>query len=158
MRCSMCGVEVGADFEQKGEFRMCRHCAGHDKTYTTTYTTENGVHKGTIRVDLKCGKCQKPIVMPEEWEFVGKEKWHKECAEEKFEKAINPSHYKDKAIETIDIIKSELTTDGFEGFLAGNVLKYVSRYRNKNGIEDLKKAKWYLERLIGEKESNPTSR
>ena len=33
-------------------------------------------------------------------------------------------------------------------FLEGNVVKYVTRYRMKNGLEDLEKAKWYLERLI----------
>jgi len=33
-------------------------------------------------------------------------------------------------------------------YLEGNIIKYVSRYKHKNGLEDLKKAKWYLERLI----------
>lgn len=37
-------------------------------------------------------------------------------------------------------------------FAAGNVIKYVGRYRRKNGLEDLKKAKWYLDRLIELKE------
>lgn len=62
---------------------------------------------------------------------------------------INPSHYTSGKIETIDYIEDKLSTDSFEGYCAGNVLKYMSRYRNKNGLEDLKKAKWYLNRLIG---------
>ena len=62
---------------------------------------------------------------------------------------INPSHYKQGDVECIDAIKSA-TGDGFTGYLTGNVLKYVWRWKLKNGIEDLKKARWYLERLIGE--------
>jgi hypothetical protein len=38
-------------------------------------------------------------------------------------------------------------------YLEGNIIKYVSRYKNKNGIEDLNKAKWYLEKLIEVKTS-----
>lgn len=64
---------------------------------------------------------------------------------------INPNHYKTGGIETIEVIKSKLTDEMFEGYLVGNILKYVSRYRDKNGIEDLQKADWYLTRLIKEK-------
>ena len=41
------------------------------------------------------------------------------------------------------------------GYMEGNVIKYVSRWRNKNGIEDLKKAKWYIERLLELETSTP---
>jgi hypothetical protein len=60
----------------------------------------------------------------------------------------SPSHYTSGGIETIDFMKAKLSAEGFEGYLAGNVLKYITRYRHKNGIEDLKKAKRYLEWLI----------
>jgi len=53
-------------------------------------------------------------------------------------------------IETIDFIKAKLTAEQFEGYLLGNVIKYLSRYRHKNGLEDLQKAGWYLARLISE--------
>lgn len=62
---------------------------------------------------------------------------------------INPSHYKQGDIECIDAIKSA-TGDGFTGYLTGNILKYVWRWKYKNGIEDLRKARWYLDRLIKE--------
>lgn len=63
---------------------------------------------------------------------------------------INPDHYQGGGIETIDYIEAK----GFgRGFNAGNVLKYVSRYRAKNGVEDLQKAQWYLNRLIALEES-----
>ena len=59
----------------------------------------------------------------------------------------SPAHYNKSGIETIDIIKS-VTDDGFESYLQGNILKYLCRYKYKNGVEDLEKAKWYLNRLI----------
>lgn len=56
---------------------------------------------------------------------------------------INPSHYRQGNIEVIDFI-----LDQDMDYLEGNVVKYVSRYKYKNGLEDLQKALWYLERLI----------
>ncbi len=61
---------------------------------------------------------------------------------------INPSYYR-KNIEVTDFI-IEYGMD----FLEGNIIKYVTRYKDKNGIEDLKKAKWYLDKLIKQKEKN----
>ncbi len=55
---------------------------------------------------------------------------------------INPDHYKRGDIEVIDFI-----LDQNFNYLEGNIIKYVSRYKDKNGLEDLKKAKWYLNRL-----------
>ena len=61
---------------------------------------------------------------------------------------INPDYYKNKAIETIEVIRNELTSDEFRGYLKGVILKYLSRHRLKNGIEDLKKAQWYMNYLV----------
>ncbi len=56
---------------------------------------------------------------------------------------VGGSHYKDKVIQPWDyIIANDL------GYLEGNVVKYVSRWKNKNGIEDLKKAQHYLAKLL----------
>jgi len=60
---------------------------------------------------------------------------------------INPDHYKN-AVETIDAIEASMTPEAFRGYLKGNVLKYVTRYEKKNGVECLKKANWYLSKLI----------
>ena len=60
----------------------------------------------------------------------------------------HPSHYADKKIEVIDYIRDTLTDDGFIDYCGGNVLKYVSRWRKKGGVEDLKKARVYLEWMI----------
>lgn len=61
----------------------------------------------------------------------------------------HPSHYNQNKVETIDSIKS-ITGEGFEGYLLGNTVKYIGRYQYKNGVEDLKKAVWHLEKLIKE--------
>lgn len=62
----------------------------------------------------------------------------------------HPPHYKTKnGLETIDVI--DAFTEGLEGTEAvctGNILKYVCRWKKKNGVEDLKKAQWYLNHLI----------
>lgn len=60
----------------------------------------------------------------------------------------HPNHYQIlDGVEAIDVIKSILG-DGFEDYCYGNVLKYVLRAPKKNGIEDLKKAKVYLDWII----------
>jgi hypothetical protein len=59
----------------------------------------------------------------------------------------NPPHYNQAGIECIDAIRAA-TGDGFQYYLQGNIMKYLWRYRYKNGLEDLKKARWYLDALI----------
>lgn len=68
--------------------------------------------------------------------------------EDKPKDPVNPSHYSSGKIECIDAIESALSPEEFKGFLRGNVLKYNWRCMQKNGVEDLKKAQWYLNRLI----------
>ena len=67
---------------------------------------------------------------------------------ENIDNVTNPSHYTNGNIETIDYLKDTLSKEQHEGFCRGNVLKYLSRYPHKNGVEDLNKAKTYLEWLI----------
>lgn len=68
----------------------------------------------------------------------------------------HPDHYKtNSGLETIDVI--EAFTDGLNGIEAvdtANIIKYICRWKKKNGLEDLKKAKWYLEHLINKKEND----
>jgi hypothetical protein len=64
---------------------------------------------------------------------------------------INPSHYKHLPAEAIDIIEAAIAkapSNQF-AFLQGQVIKYLLRCWSKKGIEDLRKAKWYLDRLVG---------
>lgn len=62
-----------------------------------------------------------------------------------------PPHYNQAGIECLDAIHAA-TNEGYEFYLQGNIIKYLWRYRYKNGVEDLNKAKFYLERLIEEVE------
>ena len=64
------------------------------------------------------------------------------------EDKINPSYYK-KGIETTDYIVSHDMN-----YVEGNIIKYVTRYKEKNGLQDLLKAEWYLNRLIKETRNN----
>jgi hypothetical protein len=60
----------------------------------------------------------------------------------------HPPHYKQGEIECIDGIEASMSAAQFEGYLKGNVLKYVWRYGTKDQGQDLEKANWYLLRLI----------
>lgn len=83
----------------------------------------------------------------EELERIGKEAYGN------VDMVNSPPHYNKAGVECIDAIQAA-TEDGFEYYLQGNILKYLWRYRYKNGIEDLEKAKWYLEKLIKIKGDN----
>lgn len=62
----------------------------------------------------------------------------------------HPSHYQSKSgLEVIDVIAA--FTEGLEGIEAvntGNAIKYICRWKDKNGIQDLEKAMWYIQHLI----------
>ncbi len=61
----------------------------------------------------------------------------------------HPSHYAETGgVECIVSIEAQLTTEEYEGYLRGNCVKYLWRWKNKGGVQDLKKCKWYLELLI----------
>jgi hypothetical protein len=60
-----------------------------------------------------------------------------------------PDHYRQGDIECIDAIQAALTPEEFRGFCKGNVIKYTWRERYKSGSESLRKAQWYIARLLG---------
>ncbi|UQY45045.1 DUF3310 domain-containing protein [Mixta hanseatica] len=66
----------------------------------------------------------------------------------------HPSHYTTGGIECIDAMKASMNSEAFCGYLKGNIQKYLWRYEKKLApAEDLKKARWYLDRLITEVET-----
>lgn len=67
---------------------------------------------------------------------------------EKKDMVNSPAHYTQGNIEVIDFILDQKLP-----YLEGNIVKYVVRHRFKNGLEDLKKAQWYLNRLIAQEEN-----
>lgn len=63
--------------------------------------------------------------------------------------AINPSHYKQGKVECIDALESAtVNKTGLEAVCTANVIKYLWRYETKNGLEDVLKAQWYINKLI----------
>lgn len=78
--------------------------------------------------------------------------------EEAYDIVERPSHYAaGRSIETIEYIEDLLKSDGYtatEGYYIGNIIKYLSRYKRKNGVEDLRKALTYLNWLIEEQEED----
>lgn len=90
-------------------------------------------------------------VTPEEWNRVSKtavgKLYH---PEDKHNPVTQPDHYNKGAIEAIEAIKASMHPQEYKGYLKGNCLKYLWRYEYKNGVEDLRKARVYLEWLIKE--------
>ena len=70
----------------------------------------------------------------------------------------HPQHYTQGGIECIDALKAATVGKrGIEAVCVANVIKYLWRYEEKNGIEDVRKAKWYIERLLKELEESQQS-
>ncbi len=71
----------------------------------------------------------------------------------------NPGHYTQGDIECIDAIHAALGPEGFLSYCQGNVLKYIWRYKDKGGVQDLQKAQVYLrymtEKLVQQNNEQP---
>lgn len=76
---------------------------------------------------------------------------HMEKIEPK-DSVTEPPHYKNLAIDTLELMSVNFSDEAYMGFLEGNVLKYVMRYKMKNGVQDLRKAQYYLDLLINRQE------
>ena len=75
-------------------------------------------------------------------------KFHYPIENEEHDNVNSPSHYQGK-VECIDCIESATAgLNGIEAFCTGNAIKYLYRWKKKNGIEDLKKAKYYIDKII----------
>mgnify|MGYP002707074076 CR=1 FL=1 len=77
------------------------------------------------------------------------------CDKELNDNMVNhPSHYTQGGIECIDALKAAtVSKTGIEAVCTANAIKYLWRYEEKNGVEDVKKARWYIDRLIKELEN-----
>ena len=105
--------------------------------------------------DTAAKKSESPVwseVIPEKQDkvitkIIKKEEKGKACVVER------PPHYNQGGIECIDYIKQQLG-DNVTGYYQGNVIKYLHRFRYKNGVEDLRKCRWYLDKLIEHEVNN----
>lgn len=63
--------------------------------------------------------------------------------------AVNPDHYKQGSVECIDALAAAtVNLQGIEAVCTANAIKYLWRWKQKNGVEDLRKAQWYINKLI----------
>ncbi|WVM05112.1 nucleotide kinase [Enterococcus phage KEF1] len=133
----------------------------HDGTHT--YTTESGFKNHFVipelEVNFEDSKCDGVEHEQEESMTYGEylnQSDDSKCdgvepdVEVYFESDLidNQIHYTVNGIQPIQIMKANMTKEEYRGFLEGNILKYPLRYKHKNGLEDLKKAKTYLSWLI----------
>lgn len=61
---------------------------------------------------------------------------------------VGGDHYRSKTIQPWDAMEAWMSPERVKGFMQGNVVKYVARYVEKGGVEDLRKARHYLDKLI----------
>ena len=129
------------------------HEADHD---TAKMALEIKMTKAANMAEQKKAKAEEEKVMNE---AVAKEEVKTQPVEQLAQQSVDvpvkdnvnhPSHYcKEGALECITIIKSMVAgLQGIEAVEVANITKYVYRYKDKNGVEDLKKARWYLDNLI----------
>lgn len=70
--------------------------------------------------------------------------------------AINPNHYKQGQVECIDALAAAtVNLSGLDAVCTANAIKYLWRWKQKNGVEDLRKARWYIDRLIDAASTEP---
>lgn len=126
------GLKGVAHKLQDGMWKVKYHDGTH--TYTTESAFKNHFVIPELEVNFEDSKCDG--VEPD--------------VEGYFESDLidNQIHYTVNGIQPIQIMKANMTKEEYRGFLEGNILKYPLRYKHKNGLEDLKKAKTYLSWLI----------
>ena len=151
------GLKGVAHKLQGGMWKVKYHDGTH--TYTTESAFKNNFVIPELEVNFEDSKCDG--VEPEQEESMTYDEYLNQSDDSKcdgvepdvevyFESDLidNQIHYTVNGIQPIQIMKANMTKEEFRGFLEGNILKYPLRYKHKNGLEDLKKAKTYLTWLI----------
>ena len=102
-------------------------------------------------IDMQPFRADTSLTMPMPSQWIQRKNDEKEVKKEVKEDLVNhPKHYKSKVgLEAIDVIEA-FTEDleGIEAVCTANVIKYICRWKRKNGLQDLEKAEWYLKKLI----------
>lgn len=146
------GLKGVAHKLQGGMLKVKYHDGTH--TYTTESAFKNHFVIPELEVNFEDSKCDG--VAPEQEEVMTYDEYLymsggvEPDVEVYFESDLidNQIHYTVNGIQPIQIMKANMTKEEYRGFLEGNILKYPLRYKHKNGLEDLKKAKTYLSWLI----------
>lgn len=124
-------------------------------TFCSEYKEENNEFKEIAEVTKFCEKCEYYFRTTKDINAEGTFYQHfcknikEECPFIKKEAVNHPTHYNQGKVECIEAIESAtIGKKGIEAFCVGNILKYLWRYENKNGLEDVKKSQFYLNKLI----------
>lgn len=88
--------------------------------------------------------------------FTMRERAEYQRHEHKPDMVNSPPHYRQGNVECFDAIQAMLTKAEFDGYCKGNVVKYIWRENHKGRVESLKKAQWYLNKLV-ESYENPST-
>ena len=103
--------------------------------------------------DALYDKNNTPNIIPTQTTNVLVPKWRKPRSTGESVDKTNPTYYKKGKFECIDVLEELLQgVSGATAFCLGNCIKYLWRFNQKNGVEDLKKARWYLDKLITNKD------
>lgn len=146
--------EKGVAHKMEGKMWKVKY---HDGTHT--YTTESAfknhfvIPELEVNFDLSMGEPEQEESMTyddylNQSDDVVTKHLEKEAHKIASDLIDQQDHYTNNGIQPIQIMKANMTKEKYRGFLEGNILKYPLRYEDKNGIEDLKKAKTYLTWLI----------
>lgn len=106
-------------------------------------------HRENVKNRFESGRIVTEIVIPK-----GVERGALPSSVVKNDNVNHPKHYCKGGLECIQVIKAQLTPEQYEGYLYGNVIKYMWRWKEKNGLEDLRKAAHYLMWLQEEVKKN----
>lgn len=147
------GLKGVAHKLQGGMLKVKYHDGTH--TYTTESAFKNHFVIPELEVNFEDSKCdgvepeqEKSIEYLNPSDDVVTKHLEKEAHKIASDLIDNQEHYTNNGIQPIEIMKANMTKDKYRGFLEGNILKYPLRYEDKNGLDDLKKAKTYLTWLI----------
>lgn len=109
---------------------------------------EDDAYRAILRMIAKFNESYPGIIYSKEWRTYNLPPVTEPTPPNENGTVNHPSHYNQGGIECIDAIQASMSTEGFLDFCKGNVMKYIWRYWDKNGVEDLKKAMWYLNKMI----------
>ena len=144
-------VGEGGEFEQGEILKLSKDDGTDLVTYTSTTSDETSYlyfneveYVGEEGAEDMLSNCEEVVKQPT-----------KDVVKQ--DNVNHPNHYKTGKTECIVAMEEMLSTEEFIGYLRGNIYKYTYRYKDKNGVEDLKKAQWYLNKLIEKEQQKETN-
>lgn len=131
---------------QMKEVDTVNHSSHYETEEVTRYCSDNAPRQCLNE------KCAQAEVFKDKLYCTATLKWYDLTPKAPEDIVNHPPHYNQGGLECIDVIAAMLGPEGTKDYCIGNVQKYIFRHKNKNGIEDLEKAQWYLNYRINMEE------